>query len=303
MHRVIVMTSRNLQIFVTVAELGKMTEAARALYITQSSVSQAIASIEQEYGVVLFERLSRGLFLTDAGKELLSYARSYFSVKSDMEEFLLGSGERHRIRVGATITVGTCVISPLLLRLKSQNAELNAQVLVENTRALEGKLLKNEIDVALVEGKITNPELYTEHVIADKLVLACPRGHRFCGRDSVSAQELGDEPFILREPGSGTRTQFESEMAGKHLPINVSWTCCNSEAIKNAVADGHGVSVVSERLVRSEAASGRLCVCTISDLRLDRYFDVVYHKDKYISKPIQSFIDACRDFTRYEQQT
>ena len=192
MYRVIVMTSRNLQIFVTVAELGKMTEAARALYITQSSVSQAIASIEQEYGVVLFERLSRGLFLTDAGKELLSYARSYFSVKSDMEEFLLGSG---------------------------------------------------------------------------------------------------------------TRTQFESEMAGKHLPINVSWTCCNSEAIKNAVADGHGVSVVSERLVRSEAASGRLCVCTISDLRLDRYFDVVYHKDKYISKPIQSFIDACRDFTRYEQQT
>ena len=297
------MTSRNLQIFVTVAELGKMTEAARSLYITQSSVSQAIASIEQEYGVVLFERLSRGLFLTDAGKELLSYARSYFSVKSDMEEFLLGSGERHRIRVGATITVGTCVISPLLLRLKSQNAELNAQVLVENTRALEGKLLKNEIDVALVDSKITTPELYTEHVIADKLVLACPRGHRFCGRDSVSAQELGDEPFILREPGSGTRTQFESEMAGKHLHINVSWTCCNSEAIKNAVADGHGVSVVSERLVRSEAASGRLCVCTISDLRLDRYFDVVYHKDKYISKPIQSFIDACRDFTRYEQQT
>ena len=145
------MTSRNLQIFVTVAELGKMTEAARSLYITQSSVSQAIASIEQEYGVVLFERLSRGLFLTDAGKELLSYARSYFSVKSDMEEFLLGSGERHRIRVGATITVGTCVISPLLLRLKSQNAELNAQGLVENTRALEGKRLKNEIDVALVE--------------------------------------------------------------------------------------------------------------------------------------------------------
>ena len=69
------MTSRNLQIFVTVAELGKMTEAARVLYITQSSVSQAIASIEQEYGVVLFERLSRGIFLTDAGKELLNYSR------------------------------------------------------------------------------------------------------------------------------------------------------------------------------------------------------------------------------------
>ena len=299
MYRVIVMTSRNLQIFVTVAELGKMTEAARALYITQSSVSQAIASIEQEYGVVLFERLSRGLFLTDAGRELLSYARSYFSVKSDMEEFLLGSVERQKIRVGATITVGTCVISPLLLHLKEQCGELNAQVLVENTRALEGKLLKNEIDVALVEGKITNPELVTRHAIRDRLVLICPNGHRFCGRSSVAAHELADEPFILREKGSGTRTQFESEMANKHLHINVSWTCCNSEAIKNAVADGHGISVVSERLVRDDAAQGRFCVCNIGDLRLDRYFDVVHHKDKYISRPIQAFIDACMVFERH----
>lgn len=290
------MTSRNLQIFVTVAELGKMTEAARVLYITQSSVSQAIASIEQEYGVVLFERLSRGIFLTDAGKELLNYARGYFSVKSDMEEFLLSQGERQALKIGATITVGTCVISPLLLKLKAENKQLNAQVLVENTHGLEGKLLKNEIDVALVEGKITNPELVTRHAIEDRMVLICPNGHRFSGREEVMAAELGDDPFILREKGSGTRTQFETEMANKHLPISVSWTCCNTEAIKNAVADGHGVSVVSERLVLKDAAAGRFFICRISDLDLDRYFDVVYHKDKYISRPMHDFIDACMAF-------
>lgn len=290
------MTSRNLQIFVTVAELGKMTEAARVLYITQSSVSQAIASIEQEYGVVLFERLSRGIFLTDAGKELLNYARGYFSVKSDMEEFLLSQGERQALKIGATITVGTCVISPLLLKLKAENKQLNAQVLVENTHGLEGKLLKNEIDVALVEGKITNPELVTRHAIEDRMVLICPNGHRFSGREEVMAAELGDDPFILREKGSGTRTQFETEMANKHLPISVSWTCCNTEAIKNAVADGHGVSVVSERLVLEDAAAGRFFICRISDLDLDRYFDVVYHKDKYISRPMHDFIDACIAF-------
>ena len=290
------MTSRNLQIFVTVAELGKMTEAARVLYITQSSVSQAIASIEQEYGVVLFERLSRGIFLTDAGNELLNYARGYFSVKSDMEEFLLSQGERQALKIGATITVGTCVISPLLLKLKAENKQLNAQVLVENTHGLEGKLLKNEIDVALVEGKITNPELVTRHAIEDRMVLICPNGHRFSGREEVMAAELGDDPFILREKGSGTRTQFETEMANKHLPISVSWTCCNTEAIKNAVADGHGVSVVSERLVLEDAAAGRFFIFRISDLDLDRYFDVVYHKDKYISRPMHDFIDACMAF-------
>ena len=288
------MTSRNLQIFVTVAELGKMTEAARVLYITQSSVSQAIASIEQEYGVVLFERLSRGIFLTDAGKELLNYARGYFSVKSDMEEFLLSQGERQALKIGATITVGTCVISPLLLKLKAENKQLNAQVLVENTHGLEGKLLKNEIDVALVEGKITNPELVTRHAIDDRMVLICPNGHRFSGREEVMAAELGDDPFILREKGSGTRTQFETEMANKHLPISVSWTCCNTEAIKNAVADGHGVSVVSERLVLEDAAAGRFFICRISDLDLDRYFDVVYHKDKFLTPAARDFIQLCR---------
>ena len=290
------MTTRNLQIFVTVAELGKMSEAARTLYITQSSVSQAIASIEQEYGVVLFERLSHGLFLTDEGRELLSYARSLFAVKSDMEQFLLSCGEKHKLRIGATITVGTCVISPLLRELKRADPGIHPEVTVENTRALESKLLKNEIDVGLVEGRIVNPELITRHAIEDRLVLICPPGHRFFGRDSVEAHELTGEPLILREKGSGTRTQFESQMAERHIPIEVNWTCCNSEAIKNAVADGHGLSIISRRLIRGDVASGRFGCCDVDGLDLGRYFDVVYHKDKYLSRPLQSFIDACMGF-------
>ena len=290
------MTTRNLQIFVTVAELGKMSEAARTLYITQSSVSQASASIEQEYGVVLFERLSHGLFLTDEGRELLRYARSLFAVKSDMERFLLSCGEKHKLRIGATITVGTCVISPLLRELKASDPGIHSEVVVENTRALEAKLLKNEIDVGLVEGRIVNPELITRHAIEDRLVLICPPGHRFCGRSSVEAHELTGEPLILREKGSGTRTQFESQMAERHIPIEVNWTCCNSEAIKNAVADGHGVSIISRRLVSGDVASGRFGCCDVDGLDLGRYFDVVYHKDKYLSRPLQSFIDACMSF-------
>ena len=290
------MTTRNLQIFVTVAELGKMSEAARTLYITQSSVSQAIASIEQEYGVVLFERLSHGLFLTDEGRELLSYARSLFAVKSDMEQFLLSCGEKHKLRIGATITVGTCVISPLLRELKRSDPGIHPEVVVENTRALESKLLKNEIDVGLVEGRIVNPELITRHAIEDRLVLICPPGHRFFGRSSVEAHELMGEALILREKGSGTRMQFESQMAERHIPIEVSWSCCNSEAIKNAVADGHGLSIISRRLVSGELAAGRLGCCDVDGLDLGRYFDIVYHKDKYLSRSLQSFIDACMRF-------
>lgn len=290
------MTERNLEIFIAAAELGKMSAAANKLFITQSSVSQAISQIEKEYGVTLFERLSHGLFLTDTGVELLNYARRLFSVKSDMEAFLNNSGETRRLRIGATITVGTCVISPVLKRLKNADPNLEADVIVENTRELEYRLLKNEIDIGLVEGKIKSLELISKNIIPDNLVLAYSVDHRFYGKTSVEARELAGENFILRESGSGTRLQFESQMQNLHIPINICWDCCSSEAIRNAVIEGHGITVISERLVRDDYLKNRLGICDISGLDLKRYFSVVYHKDKIVTRSMEEFVQACADF-------
>ena len=296
------MTNRELEIFLTVVECGKMTETARKLYITQSSVSQAIANIEKEYDVKLFERLSNSLRLTEVGKQLATHAKNYFAVKNDMDSFLDNASKFRKIRVGATMTVGTCVISPILKRLREKFEDIEITVEIANTHILEDLLLKNEIDIALIEGKVSNQELVSTDVIEDRLVLICSNDHRFANRESVAAQELEGESFIMREQGSGTRKQFEEEMRKKNIPINVRWNCYNSEAIKNAVCDGHGVSVISKRLVEEEVEQRRLCSAEIRDIELRRHFSVVHHRKKYLSEELLEFIAQCKAFAKQESK-
>lgn len=295
------MTNRELEIFLTVVECGKMTETARRLYITQSSVSQAIANIEKEYGVKLFERLSNSLYLTAVGKQLAIHGKNYFAVKNDMDNFLDNVSKCRKIRVGASVTVGTCVISPILKKMKERFQDIEIEAEIANTYILEELLLKNEIDIALIEGKISNPELLSEDLIEDRLVLVCAPEHRFSARTVVKAKELEGESFIMREQGSGTRKQFEDEMRAKNIPLTVRWNCCNSEAIKNAVRDGHGISVISERLVREETRQGLLCMAEIEDIELKRYFSVVYHRRKFLSEELLEFISRCRAFGAAEK--
>lgn len=296
------MTNRELEIFLTVVECGKMTETARKLYITQSSVSQAIANIEKEYDVKLFERLSNSLRLTEVGKQLATHAKNYFAVKNDMDSFLDNASKFRKIRVGATMTVGTCVISPILKRLREKFEDIEITVEIANTHILEDLLLKNEIDIALIEGKVSNQELVSTDVIEDRLVLICSNDHRFANRESVAAGELEGEGFIMREQGSGTRKQFEEEMRKKNIPINVRWNCYNSEAIKNAVCDGHGVSVISKRLVEEEVERGQLCSAEIRDIELSRHFSVVHHRKKYLSEELLEFIAQCKAFAKQESE-
>lgn len=294
------MTKRDLEIFVTVADCGKMSEAARRLYITQSSVSQAVSEMEREYGVLLFERLSRGLHLTDVGRECLAYARRVLALQKELDAFLRFSSQSSHIHVGATVTVGTCVISAILLELGRALPEVRADVLVANTHILEEKLLHSQLDIALVEGVIKHPDLVVERVIEDRLVLICAPDHPFAGRRQVPIEALADQPLILREQGSGTRAQIEEQLLRRRIPMNVVWDCCNSEAIKHAVADGHGISVISQRLVAAECESGRLWSADILEAELLRSFDLVYHKDKILGGALRAFIARCRRFGEEE---
>lgn len=294
------MTKRHLEIFVAVVEHGKMNEAAKALYITQSSVSQAIAEIEREYGVLLFERLSRSLFLTDIGRSLLNYARQVLDLQTEMESFLRTSSRNQKIRIGATVTVGTCVIGEVVTTLKREFPDIRAEVFVANTHILEEKLLKNELDVGLVEGRITSMELREQVAIYDRMVMICPQGHPFFGRRSVAVRELAHQPMILREKGSGTRAQLENQMQELRIPLDVVWNCYNTEAIINGVLDGHGISVISQRLVTEQVRQGKLWMCDLDGIKLERSFNLVLHKDKFISAPLQSFLDICSGYGKRE---
>lgn len=284
------MTIRHLEIFIAVAEAGKMNLAAQQLHLSQPTVSQAIQEIESQYRILLFERLSKKLFITDAGRELLDYARHIVSLFNKMEVKLQGHAVSMTLQVGATVTVGTCVFNTAIETFERQNPEIRIHVTVDNTRMIEDMILKSQLDLAVVEGTISSPDIHVLPIIDDELVLVCGASHSFYGRSEIDFSELEGMPFVLRESGSGTRALFEDKLHEHQVTIYEKWVCNNSEAIKNAVMEGQGLTVISRSLVDRELSEGSLCLVPISRIQMKRHFSLVYHKNKFLSAPIKRLI-------------
>ena len=287
------MTLRNMRIFLEVTRQGSMSGAARRLYISQPTVSQAITDIERAYGVRLFDRMNKRLFITEAGRQLADYAHRIVELFTEMEH-VLSLGQVQNIKLGATLTVGACIFSELVARYKKLRPEIETNVVVENTAEIEKRMLAGLLDFGLVEGRTSSPFLLVEPVLSDNMVLVAGPGHRFFGRESVAAAELHNEPFVLREEGSGTRELFEANMSELGVRVKEAWVCHSTDTIKIAVIAGHGLTVISGRLVEREIQKGQLWACLIEDYNDSRTFSLVYRKDKHIFPHFQDFIELCR---------
>lgn len=287
------MTLRHLKIFVTVCDTLNMTAAAELLYMTQPAVSQAIAELEGHYEVKLFERLSRKLFLTAAGRELMGYARHMIRMNTEAEHAMKSLKTDGFLRVGASVTVSGYVLPGLVRRFRRDNPAAEITVVENNTEIIERMVIRDEIDFGLVEGELTSSELVADPFMEDELVIVCSLEHRFARGGLIDPDQLEGEPFIIREPGSGTRKTFENAMAGCRISWKTAWTCNNTDTIKMAVAEGIGIAALSRLAVQQEIAAGMLCEVAVRGLRFDRRFRVIYHKNKYLTEAMKKFIGLC----------
>ena len=289
------MTIRNLEIFTKVTELGSMSAAAKSLYITQPSVSLAIAEIEKEYDVKLFDRVGNRLSLTPTGQQLMGYTSSIIQQYKEMELFLKDESHNMGIRVGATATIGHYIIAPIIERLEKEMPGVKCEVTVASTGVIEERLLRSELDIGFVEGDITTNTLVVNPIMDDELCVVCSKRHRFYKRKSIHLQELEGENFILREAGSGTRAKVESILRENHIAYNPQWNCYSFEAIKEAIMHNLGISIMSPRVVRRELQNGELWACTIEDASFKRTFDLVYRQNKFFSVPLTRFVEICEN--------
>ena len=280
------MTIRHLKIFITVADTGKMSAAADKLYISQPSVSQAIRELEEHYRCLLFERLSKKLYITEAGRRLYSYAKPVVSQFDRIEENMALESRVERLRIGGTITLGSSILSYIIRDLKKACPDVRLYSYVNNTRIIEKKILDMDLDVAIVEGEIKHPDLISIPMIHDMLVLACSTEHPFAGRSSISVEDLKGQDFVMRETGSGTRELFEDFLSRHNLDIQIVFEENTPGAIRNAVKINDCLAVVSNRLLEQDIKNNEIYVFTSSNHEWNRLFSFVYHKDKYISPPI-----------------
>jgi DNA-binding transcriptional LysR family regulator len=285
------MTFRYLEIFLCVCDTGNMTAAAKKLYIAQPSVSQAIMELEKYYGVKLFERLGKKLFITQAGQKLMAYARHIINLQAEMEKEMLEIKSHPLIRVGASMTVGTCILSDIVADFYNNNPGVRIASVVDNTKIIEEMLLEDKIDLALVEGAIHSPNLITRPFMDDELVLICSPEHQWAGLDYIERPAIMGAGFIVREEGSGTRELFETVMRENGVNWHPTWVCNNSETIKNAVTADMGIAVISQMSVKREVANKQLSMLRIKNINFKRQFVIVYHKNKFISAKMQAFLD------------
>ncbi len=290
------MTIRHLRIFVEVADCGKMSAAANKLYISQPTVSQAIKELEEYYGMLLFERINRRLYITEKGKRLLFYARSLVRQFDDMEEMVFQANYAEKIRIGATITVGSCILGDIITGFKQINPNVDTYSYVNNTKDIEEKILKSELDIGIVEGTVKSQDLIFIPEVNDYLILACSTKHPFAKKKVVKLAELANESFAMRENGSGTRELFERYMSENRMPIKIAFEGNSSASIKKAIIENQCLAVISIRLVEDEIKRGQIHVIQNIDHEWDRYFSIVYHKDKVVTNEMKSLIEVVKNY-------
>ena len=281
------MTIRHLKIFTTVADLGGMSKAAKELHITQPSISQAIAELEKYYGVKLFERLSQKIYLTKEGELMLSYSRHILDSFEQMEAAMNQAVEKSSLRIGCSVSVGTCLIEEILDEAKERIPQCQISVIVTNSSEIEQLILANEVDVGIVEGILKNKDLVITPVCEDELVLVCNMNHPLAKETMVTLDMLQGQDYASRESGSAERNQYEKLFEDSGLQLNRVFCSTNTEAIKNAVIHGRGIAVFSRRMVKQEVEHGEMVVIPVRNVAVKRNIDFVMHKNKYISNEIQ----------------
>lgn len=288
------MTIRHLEIFITVADCGKMSKAAEYLYITQPTVSQAVRELEDYYGARLFERFSRKLFITEEGKNLLSYARHIVDSFRDMERSMKDMGKSGRLRVGASVSVGTCLLGEWLKLFEEKVPGAETLITVCNTSQVEEMVLKSGLDLGIVEGMVESENLVRIPVCEDKLVMVVGKGHPLYGKKQTDISCLYGADYISRESGSAEKNQLEQMLMKEQLHLNKVWSSTNTEAIKNAVTEGRGFAILSDRMVEKEVAEGDMQII-LENKSMRRKIQLIHHKDKFIPETMRKFIAICRN--------
>lgn len=284
-----------MRIFLMVCECGNnISEAARKLYTTQPSVTIAIQEIERYYGILLFDRISRRLYLTEAGKKFQSYAMRILSLFDDMEKEMKDWDSFGTVRVGASITIGSQFMPGYAQVFGAVHPGAKMQVLIGPSQMLEQKLMVNELDMALVETPVHELPLAAEPYMDDELAVISPAHAPYAPDKVLTVEEFQKQRLLLREHGSGTRELFEQVMQQAGISIAPAWEATSTTALVNAVIRGIGIAVVPLRMVQASLDQGLIYSIHIEGIRFHRKFYIVCHQDKNRTKLIRDFIEIVK---------
>ena len=289
------MTLEQLRIFLAVAEREHMTAAARALNVTQSAASAAVAALEERHAVKLFHRVGRGIALSEAGRLFLTEARAVLARAAAAELVLneVTGLQRGTLRLVASQTIAAYWLPPILKAFCDRYPLLQVDLAIGNTGQAAARVSDGLADLGIVEGDVDDPELADWPLGQDRLVLvqATPPEAR-----PIDADWLRAARWVLREPGSGTRSTLDATLRRIGVDpseLRTALVLPSNESVRTAVEAGAGVGALSELVVAPSLAAG-----TLHAVPLDlgpRPFHGLRHKERYRSKAADALLDLITD--------
>lgn len=291
------MTLRHIRIFMAVCEHdNNVTRAAESLFLAQPAVSFSIRELEEYYGVKLFDRIGRRLYLTEAGRRFREYAVHITALFDEMEKGLRDWDSFGILRVGASVTIGSQFLPSYVEVYNALYPGVDVRVLIGPSEQLEAKLLNNKLDFALIEGEAHEPSLVAEEYMEDTLAVICSARGPFEQGQTVSMETFKQQRFLLREPGSGTREVFDHAMQAAGCHVIPAWEGMSTTALVNAVIHGLGITVLPQRMISGPQERGLVKAFDVEGLDLKRKFLIVYHKNKFLTGSAKAFLELCRNF-------
>ena len=285
------MTFHQLRVFLAVARHGSYSRAAEELLLTQPAVSAQVRELERALDATFFERVGRTIVLTEAGKELLAYAERICALIDEarlaMEE--LDGLKRGRIAVAAVSTAGAYVLPLLLGEFQKRYPGISMNLEVTNRALVRDRLLHNEVDLVVMGRPPEEAPHVAEPFLSDELVVVAAPSHPLARVKRIPVDRLAREVFIAREVGSGTRLNADEFFRQQGVKLRVGLELGDNSAVKEAVAAGLGIALLSRHVLRMELALKRLVVLDVQGLPLRRQWFVVHREDKHLSRAAIAF--------------
>ena len=285
-------TLRQIEVFTEVMKSGSTTQASQVLSLSQSAVSAALADLENQLGVQLFDRVGKRLVLNEHGRLLYPRAVGLLEQAGEIEQ--LFKEDNGAIRVYASSTIGSYLLPGMIAAYRRDFPTLPLELSVGNSQDAITAVADFRVDIGLIEGPCHEPDIISEAWLEDELVVfAAPDAEIV--QQPVTLATLAAAPWILRERGSGTR-EIVDYLLLSHLPqFQLGMELGNSEAIKHAVRHGMGISCLSRRVISDLLETGTLVEVAVPLPRLTRTLYRIHHRQKHLSKALSRFLSYCRE--------
>ena len=286
------MQLRNLITFIHVAELGSFTKAADQLGYTQSTVSFQIKQLEEELDCLLFERINHTITLTERGQELVYYAHQVraltdeFKEKTSREDQLAG-----HIRIVTPDSVCEDMVNSHYIDFHSKYPLISIQFATGDTAMLLDMLDHNEADIIITLDRhcynkdyvIAKEEQLSMHFVTNV-------GSKFAGKQGLSIRDIANEPFVLTEYGQGYRRAFDSELVRRSIDITPVLEIGRTDMITSVLAKSNMISFLPDFVTKPLVDAGVLCYLDICDMNIEIWKQLIYHKNKWLSKSLKTVI-------------